>query len=96
MRRGLSCGAALWAGLSGAEAAWASGGEGEAGLRGMGRFAGEGKGPVGEGEWAGLRWVWVRVRFSIYSISIYSLFPNLIQTKFEFKYKFEFKPHSNK
>ena len=55
MRRGLSGGAALWAGLSGAEAAWASGGEGEAGLRGMGRFAGEGKGPVGEGEWAGLR-----------------------------------------
>ena len=34
-----------------------------------------------------LRWVWVRVRFSIYSISIYSLFPNLIQTKFEFKIK---------
>jgi len=44
---------------------------------------------------SGLRWVWVRVRFSIYSIFIYSLFPNLIQTKFEFKYKFEFKPHSN-
>ena len=49
------------------------------------------------------RWVgpgsklgWVSFGFFSFSlsISIYSLFSTLIQTKVEFKYQFEFKPHS--
>ena len=67
-------------------------------------------GPLGwdwaEGDWAAGSWAgsgllgWVAVGFGVcwvffFSISIYSLFSILIQTKFEFKYKFEFKPHSN-
>ena len=46
----------------------------------------------GRGRWAA--WL-VLVGFFLFSISIYSLFSILIQTKFEFKYKFEFKLHSN-
>ena len=37
---------------------------------------------------------WVVLGLGSFSISSSLLF--LIQTKFEFKYKFEFKPHSNK
>ena len=85
-------------------------GRGGAGLaRGCG-LESELLGPGGKGGPDGLScWVgpaergWARVAglglslgwFFFFSISIYSLFPNLIQTKFEFKYKFEFKPHSN-
>jgi len=60
-------------------------GEGESGL-------GYSRAGPGRGKWAaGL----VLVGFFLFSISIYSLFSILNQTKFEFKYKFEFKPHSN-
>ena len=41
-----------------------------------------------------LGWVTGFVYYFSLSISIYSLFSNLIQTKVEFKHQFEFKPHS--
>ena len=60
-------------------------GEGECGLGCL-------RAGSGRGRWAaGL----VLVGFFLFSISIYSLLSILIQTKFEFKYKFEFKPYSN-
>ena len=53
-----------------------------------GRGRGKGGGP-------GRGWVVLRVLgLGSFSISIYSLFSILIQTKVEFKYQFEFKPHS--
>ena len=57
-----------------------------------GRGRGKGGGP--RRGWVGLR-VWAGVLgLGSFSISIYSLFSILIQTKVEFKYQFEFKPHS--
>ena len=67
---------------------WAAAGRREKGWAAQGYvWAGHWVGlDLGLVSWAGLSFV---------SISISSFFPILIQTKFEFKYKFEFKPHSN-
>ena len=56
--------------------------------RGKGKGGGPGRGWVGLRVWAGV------LGLGSFSISIYSLFSILIQTKVEFKYQFEFKPHS--
>jgi len=57
-------------------------------------------GPRGKGGPDGLEllgWVWVSYWVSIFLFYfLFFSFLNLIQTKFEFKYGFEFKPHSNK
>ena len=75
------------------------------GPAGLAHWAREGKGPVGEGERAGpgcwvLDWVsvgfglWVPFLLGFLSTSYCFSIPN--SNKFEFKYKFEFKPHSIK
>ena len=50
---------------------------------------------------SGLGWTEVSVGFGLWVpflflfLFLFFSFPNLIQTKLEFKYGFEFKPHSN-
>ena len=57
-------------------------------------WAGGAAGPAQKVGPRGGRWVWAgKLGLGLLSIS---LFPNLIQTKFEFKYEFEFNPQSNK
>ena len=73
-------------------------GEGWASWVGLGRgmLLGQEKGKTGLGFGEGFGLGLVFLFYSIsFLFSIFSLFSNLIQTKFEFKYKFEFKPHSN-
>jgi len=64
---------------------------GPGGERREGLLLGRGKRVLG---WGLLGWVTGFVYYFSLSISIYSLFSNLIQTKVEFKHQFEFKPHS--
>ena len=69
---------------------------GRLGLSGAGRAGSEalaGAGPQGEGKES---WAWVEFWVGLSLLNLFLPFILfLIQTKFEFKYKFEFKPHSN-
>ena len=76
-----------------------TGGRGSLGRAGEGKRGGMGRPGWRTGprrrrlDWAARVWVlgWVSFVFLLFPSS----FLSLIQTKFEFKYKFEFKPHSN-